>query len=498
MKRLTIILTILAISIIFAHGAYAAMDDRSDRLSNEQSGVFSPGYINAAKQKTQAIINQVEKNKSPLEKRSDAMDDKLSNKVVEDNADKPKLDLKKKTGGSGEVKAVIEQKNPAGSEAGAVGGNTTPPPSYSADFNGDGVVDASDYITLKMNFGRTNAKFTDGDANGDGSVNWTDLQVILGNFGTRTLTPTPPPVVLQPKVILQDAYQSYVPERKSLDRGDYISDSNSLWTENAGKSASGYADNKLGEYFKNSLIGKNNENADDNSSSDSNLAVRIQNNLGDQSAIALPLEESSTQDMELTLKLSNILANPTEDQKQMLDAMTALLGELNNQENQAGSSELNGASDDLLQMVASILIAQAIPDLLKEGDISSIKNIFAELNDKKGRIVLEYNDSTKPYYDQIVKEMSKNMSILQLKDVLSGTMTKKELENMPRNELDKVLEKIRKSKDRSFEEEYMLQQEAKYRKAYIEPNKKVLEDKMKGMMKEFTGRLSKVLETTKK
>jgi len=202
--------------------------------------------------------------------------------------------------------------------------------------------------------------------------------------------------------------------------------------------------------------------------------------------------------MKIASVLASIIRNPAEDQKLILDTMQSLLAETEKAVNKSDSPELKKASDDLLQMVASILIAQAIPDLLNEGDVSNIKSIFAELNDKKGRIFLEYNDSTKPYYDNIVKEMSKNMSILQLKDILSGTMTKKELENMPRNELDKVLEKLRQAKDRSFEEEYILQQESKYRKAYIEPNKKVFEDKMKGMMKDFTGRLSKVLEATKK
>jgi len=115
MKKLTIILTILAISIISAQCSYAAMDDKSDRLSNEQSGVFSPGYINATMQKTQSIIKQTDKNRSPIEAKSDAVKADLSNKVAEDSADKPKLDLKKKTGGSGEGKAVVEQKNPAGS-----------------------------------------------------------------------------------------------------------------------------------------------------------------------------------------------------------------------------------------------------------------------------------------------------------------------------------------------------------------------------------------------
>jgi hypothetical protein len=90
------------------------------------------------------------------------------------------------------------------------------------------------------------------------------------------------------------------------------------------------------------------------------------------------------------------------------------------------------------------------------------------------------------------------MAILQFKDIISNKMIRDELERIPRNELDKIMQKLRQSKDKSFEEEYILQQEAKYRKAYIEPNKKILEDNMKGMMNLFTQRLSKVLESTEK
>ena len=61
-----------------------------------------------------------------------------------------------------------------------------------------------------------------------------------------------------------------------------------------------------------------------------------------------------------------------------------------------------------------------------------------------------------------------------------------------------TLEKIKKMKDKSFEEAYILQQEAKYRQAYLDPNKKKLEDDMKGMLNNFTSRLNGVLKTSDK
>jgi hypothetical protein len=54
------------------------------------------------------------------------------------------------------------------------------------DTNGDKVVDAADFITLKKNFGRTdavdaqNGNFTSPDTN----VNWADLGILMSNMGT--------------------------------------------------------------------------------------------------------------------------------------------------------------------------------------------------------------------------------------------------------------------------------------------------------------------------
>jgi uncharacterized protein YnzC (UPF0291/DUF896 family) len=94
--------------------------------------------------------------------------------------------------------------------------------------------------------------------------------------------------------------------------------------------------------------------------------------------------------------------------------------------------------------------------------------------------------------------MAKNMAILQLKKILNGDMTKEDLAKLPPSELDKILDKIKKQKNRAFEEEYLIQQEAKYRKAYIDPNKQKLQDDMKGMLKVFTKKINDALKTSEK
>jgi hypothetical protein len=69
------------------------------------------------------------------------------------------------------------------------------------DTNGDDVVDAADYITVKQNFGRTDATLgaEQGDFDKNGNVDWDDLQLLMANFGTRSIggaPATPEPATL--------------------------------------------------------------------------------------------------------------------------------------------------------------------------------------------------------------------------------------------------------------------------------------------------------------
>jgi hypothetical protein len=220
-------------------------------------------------------------------------------------------------------------------------------------------------------------------------------------------------------------------------------------------------------------------------------------------ALAIPaIAGVNGQDMEIVSRLASIMANPTEDQKVLLDVIKSLLADTGKIRETVGDKATNAAlkkaEDNLLNMVANILLAQGVPDLLKKGDMSNIKAIFSELDNVKGKIMLEYVRSTKPYYENMLKDMAKNMAMLQSKNLLSPSMTREELDKLPPSELDKILEKIKNMKDKTFEEEYLLQQEAKYRKEYLDPNKKKLEEDMKDMMKNFTGRISDVLKSTEK
>ena len=219
------------------------------------------------------------------------------------------------------------------------------------------------------------------------------------------------------------------------------------------------------------------------------------------SAGSVPVEMFSSQDMEAAMRLASIMKNPTEDQKFIISAIKALLLETKKlEEDPSGktNADLKKAENDLLNMVANILLAQAMPDLLNNGDVSSIKSIFSNLNNVKGKIMLQYEQGVKPYYENVLRDIAKNMSTLQTQNVLSANMTKEELDKLPPSELDKILEKMKKQEKKTFEEEYILQQEAKYRSTYLDPNKKRLEEDMKGLMKDFTSQIGDVLKTSQK
>ncbi len=57
-------------------------------------------------------------------------------------------------------------------------------PALPADFNGNGMVDGSDFLAWQRNFGKTGAIKADGDANGDGNVNATDLTAWKAGYGS--------------------------------------------------------------------------------------------------------------------------------------------------------------------------------------------------------------------------------------------------------------------------------------------------------------------------
>jgi hypothetical protein len=205
-----------------------------------------------------------------------------------------------------------------------------------------------------------------------------------------------------------------------------------------------------------------------------------------------------TSETQITLALANILKNPTEDQKLLIDAITSLLLDMSKIEGEAGKSdELTKAENDLLQMVAAVLLAQGIPDLFKEGDVENMKGMFKDLGASKDKVLLEYRDSIRPYYNNIAKEIAANIAVLEIKGIVNKKLSEEELRKMEPREIDRILKKIRENNDKSFELQYILQQDLKYRKEYLEPSKKLMEDSMRNILGNFTKSLSEALEEKK-
>ncbi len=64
------------------------------------------------------------------------------------------------------------------------------------DADGNGIVDAADYIWMKLHFGDATANGTNGDFNGNGTVDWSDLQMLMTAMAAAPPVQTPEPATL--------------------------------------------------------------------------------------------------------------------------------------------------------------------------------------------------------------------------------------------------------------------------------------------------------------
>jgi uncharacterized protein YnzC (UPF0291/DUF896 family) len=181
--------------------------------------------------------------------------------------------------------------------------------------------------------------------------------------------------------------------------------------------------------------------------------------------------------------LNQILNNPTDEQRVILGILQSILEETKKMKSETGNAEIQKTSDDFVKMVATCLLAQALHDLLKEGDITSLKAMFIELDNDRSRILSEYDTSVSLYYTNIIKEFASSMALLQLKDIAP-------------NQVDEIIRKLKDSKDKTFTEEEILKNEVAYRKLYLDKAREALENSMKTMLEAYTKRIMGVLEGT--
>ncbi|MCX5686556.1 MAG: right-handed parallel beta-helix repeat-containing protein [Candidatus Omnitrophica bacterium] len=349
-------------------------------------------------------------------------------------------------------------------------------------------------ITSTNDYFAGNPIYTTNNANGICSIN--SVSAALNTLAKAADTK----VILNSASSAAVAASTFDSERKSLIESRMWDKSYNLKEESnlVIKNLNTMDPNTVTGIFKGLLSNKDKLTQGANIPMDPNLVIKLAQEALSRSAMAIN-GHINMQEAELAMALASILNNPTEDQKVVLKGITALLTDISKVAPESGQSlELFKAQNELLQMVVNTLLSQAIPDLLKEGDISGIKGIFEKLDIQKSKIMLDYQTYTTPYYESVKKDLIKNMSALQLNNVLLKGMLEEELKNVSRSDIDIIIAKLKKLEKKTFETGYILQQEAKYRKDYLDPNKKKLEDDMKGILQDATKKLNRTLEDVAK
>lgn len=249
---------------------------------------------------------------------------------------------------------------------------------------------------------------------------------------------------------------------------------------------------KMSDLFKNLLAYKEGL-IDAKGLIDEALLARLVEEMLAEEAFAMSLtdiEGAKEEYMEVAQILLNLLQNPTEEQKGIIETIEALIDETEDIE----SEEIKKTQDALIQATSALLLAQGIPDLLKEGDIDAVKTLFTQLNQEKALIILEYQKIARLYYESIIKELASHMSTLQIKDILAKNLTEKDLMKLSPNKIDEILDKIRKRKDKTYTERYILRKANEYKERYLTPAKEKLEENMTILLRNFTQRLFSILD----
>jgi Ca2+-binding EF-hand superfamily protein len=476
MKTLTIIMVTMLALALMPYSAYS--EDKSDRLNSQSSYTFSPGYVNAAKQQMESLKVNIpgEEKKSFLDKAVEYVQSKFGNKPEEGRIENKET--------------AIALKGPKG---GGGGGDTTQTQTMTTDnwrkygdVTGDGKVDSNDLARVLASY---NSKKGDSeyqsicDFNENGVVDYDDLMKIFNNYNQDLISyGIQHYTVTKVLVTVKDPYKD-----KDVRAGNDRSSSDYYKTSYQDNSATGKS--KDAEKTKGGALSGPDTTALNQPPGDASEKYALSDQPIKTIYKGTELKDETDQSSSLSAA-----KEPTQDQQVVIDSITSLLSDMSDIEKPGDNPELEKASSELLAMVANVLLAQAIPDLLKEGDMSNIRNIFSQLDSGKSKILSDYVQSTKPYYDEVKKIIERNAGALDTQMDLKKLLQKE----VPRSEIDKILEELKRKSKRSSEEEYILQQESKLKEKYIDPNKKKLEEDMKEMLSDVTKKLSATLEATKR
>ena len=216
----------------------------------------------------------------------------------------------------------------------------------------------------------------------------------------------------------------------------------------------------------------------------------------EEAALPVAVGEGSPQ-MVIAMELANIMREPTKEQKVILDAVASLLSEAEKLEEEGAMSEdLKEAIEEFTLMVATVLLLEERPGLLREEAVESIRDIFSEFGEEKRDIFHAYGEEAlvKTYYQKLVKELARDLAALQFKDLISKDITRDQLSELTPKRIDEILNRMRRIKDKTRVEERLLKKEARYEKQYIKPAQRKLTDRMRRLVENYTKKLNDILE----
>ena len=215
----------------------------------------------------------------------------------------------------------------------------------------------------------------------------------------------------------------------------------------------------------------------------------------EEAALPVAVGEGSPQ-MVIAMELANIMREPTKEQKVILDAVASLLSEAEKLEEEGAMSEdLKEAIEEFTLMVATVLLLEERPGLLREEAVESIRDIFSEFGEEKTSIFHAYGEEAlvKTYYQKLVKELARDLAALQFKDLISKDITRDKLPELTQKRIDEILGRIRRVKDKTRVEKRLLKEDARYEKQYIKPAQRKLTERLRRLIENYNKKLSDIL-----
>jgi len=476
---------IVVVSFLLGDIAYSEIRKLSDT-----SQTASPGYLNAAKQKTENILDQRPKKISLLKAAVEFFKNQFSVKLARMSKDTPKIKLKKKSA----VKAEKDETRVQESENEPASEDESQEPAREEEiFEEAEIEEEPEMILLSFSIMPVSEPVSVGEAVPSSYYDSDSKKIDDGN-DRPGLTDS------NNQAVFTESMDNSFTGGDSIQQYMYIpiTEQESKFFEYGGTLVlSGRNNNivyalNLANLFKEMLKNKGYVDGKDITMQAQNFDA---NKILETDALtpytdpSVPMD-GQTGEIQAINVLANIAENPDETELGILDVLKNII----EQETMTENGQVKEAEENFMQMAVAILLAQALPDLLNDKDMAVIKSIFNSLNQERKYIVEEYESSFRAYYDNVKKVLAGNMPTLQLKSIISDNIEKSDLERLPSTEIDKILRRIKNINDKTEKEEYILRKESEYAKKYIEPGKMLFDQRMKSTLRNFSQRLYKVLE----